>query len=106
MFSLGDAGSSPNSKTAAAVRKQAPVVVANLLSAMDGKPLTASHDGYASCPLTTGEAEDTARRVRLLDDVDPDDPSDQHGRGRTDMGYLKRYGLPFLYWNLMLIGRA
>lgn len=24
---------------------------------------------------------------------------------RTDMWYLKRYGLPFLYWNLMLRGR-
>ena len=27
-------------------------------------------------------------------------------REQTDMGYLKRYGLPFLYWNLMLTGRA
>ena len=25
---------------------------------------------------------------------------------RTDMWYLKRYGLPALYWNLMLRGRA
>jgi sulfide:quinone oxidoreductase len=27
-------------------------------------------------------------------------------RERRDMWYLKRYGLPFLYWNLMLKGRA
>ena len=25
---------------------------------------------------------------------------------RRDMWYLKKYGLPFLYWNLMLRGRA
>ncbi len=25
---------------------------------------------------------------------------------RKDMWCLKRYGLPFLYWNLMLKGRA
>jgi sulfide:quinone oxidoreductase len=25
---------------------------------------------------------------------------------RHDMWYLKRYGLPALYWNLMLKGRA
>ncbi len=106
VFSLGDAGSSPNSKTAAAVRKQAPVVVANLLSAMDGKPLTASYDGYASCPLTT------AKRKILLAEFDysmkptPTIPLINTIRERTDMGYLKRYGLPFLYWNLMLVGRA
>jgi sulfide:quinone oxidoreductase len=29
-FALGDAGSSPNSKTGAAIRKQTPVVAANL----------------------------------------------------------------------------
>ncbi len=54
VFALGDAGSSPNSKTGAAIRKQAPVVVANLLAAMRGKPLGAAYDGYASCPLVTG----------------------------------------------------
>ncbi len=25
---------------------------------------------------------------------------------RTDMWYVKKYGLPFLYWNPMLKGRA
>lgn len=32
VFAVGDAGSTPNSKTGAAIRKQAPVVVANLLA--------------------------------------------------------------------------
>ncbi|MDN5858992.1 MAG: NAD(P)/FAD-dependent oxidoreductase [Pseudonocardia sp.] len=106
VFSLGDAGSSPNSKTGAAVRKQAPVVVENLLAAKRGTPLTASYDGYASCPLTT------ARRKMLLAEFDysmkpkPTIPVINTIKERTDMWYLKRYGLPFMYWNLMLKGRA
>jgi hypothetical protein len=37
IFSLGDAGSTPNSKTGAAIRKQAPVVVENLLAVLAGQ---------------------------------------------------------------------
>ena len=54
IFALGDAGSTPNSKTGAAIRKQAPVVAANVASSLAGRAPTASYDGYASCPLTTG----------------------------------------------------
>ena len=37
IFSLGDAGSTPNSKTGAAVRKQYPVVVDNMRAQMPGR---------------------------------------------------------------------
>ncbi len=106
VFSLGDAGSSPNSKTGAAIRKQAPVVVENLLSEMNGGAPTASYGGYASCPLTT------SRHTMLLAEFDytmkptPSIPVIDTIKERTDMWYLKRYGLPFLYWNLMLRGLA
>ncbi len=106
VFSLGDAGSSPNSKTGAAVRKQVPVVVENLLAAMNGREPTASYDGYASCPLTT------ARNRMLLAEFDytmkphPTFPVINTQKERYDMWLLKRYGLPFMYWNLMLRGRA
>ena len=52
VFGLGDAASTRNAKTAAAVRMQAPVVVANLLASIDGKPMPGRYDGYGSCPLT------------------------------------------------------
>lgn len=106
IFALGDAGSTPNSKTGAAVRKQAPVVVDNLLSTVSGKPLTAAYSGYGSCPLTT------SRNTMLLAEFDyssqhtPSLPFIDTTRPRRDMWYLKRYGLPFFYWNLMLKGRA
>jgi sulfide:quinone oxidoreductase len=52
VFALGDACSASNAKTAAAVRKQAPVVAVNALAALDGKAPVADYDGYGSCPLT------------------------------------------------------
>lgn len=106
VFALGDAGSSPNSKTGAAIRKQAPVVVANLLASLADKPLAERYEGYASCPLTT------ARNKMLLAEFDytmqptPSIPIINTKRERRDMWYLKKYGLPFMYWNLMLKGRA
>lgn len=57
MFSIGDASSLPNSKTAAAISSQTPVLVDNLLAAAEGRPLKAAYDGYASCPLLTGHNE-------------------------------------------------
>lgn len=45
IYGMGDACSAQNAKTAAAVRKQAPVVAENLLSTMDGKTPTALYDG-------------------------------------------------------------
>ena len=41
VFALGDAGSAPNSKTGAAIRKQAPVVVDNIDAHLKGRSLPA-----------------------------------------------------------------
>ncbi|KAF1939589.1 Sulfide:quinone oxidoreductase mitochondrial precursor [Clathrospora elynae] len=57
IWSLGDASSLPTSKTVAAITAQAPVLTANLLASMVDKELTASYDGYTSCPLLTGNKE-------------------------------------------------
>lgn len=106
VFSLGDVSSAPNSKTGAAIRKQAPVVVANVLAHRRGAPLVGSYEGYSSCPITT------ARDKMLLCEFDysmtphPSIPLIDTTKERTDMWYLKKYGLPFMYWNLMLKGRA
>jgi sulfide:quinone oxidoreductase len=57
IFSIGDASSLPNSKTAAAITAQVPVMVDNLLATMAGRERKAVYDGYASCPLLTGHNE-------------------------------------------------
>ncbi len=106
VFALGDAGSTPNSKTGAAIRKQAPVVVENLRAVIRGREPSARYDGYASCPLTT------SRHTMLRAEFDysmrfaPTFPIIDTTKERRDMWYLKRYGLPFMYWNLMLRGLA
>ncbi|KAK4149164.1 hypothetical protein C8A00DRAFT_38240 [Chaetomidium leptoderma] len=53
VWSAGDASSLPTSKTAAAITAQAPVLVRNMLQAMDGGEVQPAYDGYTSCPLLT-----------------------------------------------------
>lgn len=57
VWSAGDASSLPTSKTAAGITAQSPVLVRNLLKAMDGEEVEAGYDGYTSCPLLTGYGE-------------------------------------------------
>lgn len=64
IFALGDVAATPNSKTGAAVRKQAPVAVDNVLASLDGRALTGRYNGYGSCPLTT------SRKTMLLAEFD------------------------------------
>ena len=52
IFSIGDCCSAPNAKTAAAVRKQAPVAAVNIVNLLEGRAPSAEYDGYGSCPLT------------------------------------------------------
>jgi len=52
VFGLGDVANTPNAKTMAAVRKQAPVAAQNIVAALSGREPLAVYDGYGSCPLT------------------------------------------------------
>jgi sulfide:quinone oxidoreductase len=105
VFALGDASSLPTSKTGAAIRKQAPVLVRNLLAAMRGEPLPARYDGYTACPLVTGYG-----RLVLAEfdyDLRPREtfPFDQ-SKERRSMYWLKKHALPELYWRAIMKGRA
>jgi sulfide:quinone oxidoreductase len=104
VFSLGDASSLPTSKTGAAIRGQAPVVVDNLLAFLDGRPLPRRYDGYTACPLITGYGKLVLAEFDY--DCEPREtfPFDQ-SKERYSMYQLKRYGLPFLYWHAMTRGR-
>lgn len=106
IFSLGDAGSSPNSKTGAAIRKQAPVVVENIDAFRTGRPLSASYDGYASCPLVTSSHAMLLAEFDYSMQMTPSIPLFDPAKPHRAYWYLKKYGLPFLYWNLMLKGLA
>lgn len=106
VFALGDAGSTPNSKTGAAIRKQAPVVVENVLRQLEGGTPTEKYEGYSLCPLTTSRSKMLLAEFDYSLEPTPSIPLIDTTKPRRDMWYLKKYGLPFLYWNLMLKGRA
>lgn len=103
VFALGDVCSTANSKTAAAVRKQAPVVVRNLLAAIAGQPLAAAYDGYASCPLTTAMGKVIMAEFIYGGKVTPTLPLDP-SRERGFNWWIKKTALPLFYWNYMLRG--
>ena len=106
VFALGDAGSTPNSKTGAAIRKQAPVVVENLDAFFNGRPLTGSYDGYASCPIVTSAHDMLLAEFDYDFNLKPSLPGLDPVKPHRSYWYLKKYGLPFMYWNLMLKGLA
>ena len=103
VFSLGDVSGMPNSKTAAAVRGQAPVLVANLLAQLDGRPLEARYDGYSCCPLITGYGKVIMAEFNYEQQPVPSFPLDPTEE-RWSMWVVKKNLLPWLYWNRMLRG--
>ena len=104
VFALGDAGSTPNSKTAAAVRLQAPIVARNILSLINNESsLEESYDGYASCPLTTSYRKVIMAEFCYGGKITPTLPLAPSKERRINM-YIKKIGLPHLYWNYMLKG--
>lgn len=104
VFALGDCSNLPTSKTGAAIRKQAPVVVRNLLAAMQSQPLKAVYEGYTSCPLITGIGKLVLAEFDYKKQPDESFPVDQ-SKERWSMWILKRYLLPIMYWHGMLKGR-
>lgn len=106
VFSLGDASSLPTSKTGAAVRKQAPVLVHNLLQVIKGQSPSARYDGYTSCPLVTAYGKMFLAEFLYDNRWHPTLPIINTQKERYDMWLLKKYALPVMYWNFMLKGRA
>ena len=105
VFGLGDCINAPCAKTGAAVRKQSPVVVRNLISLIHGKPVDATYDGYGSCPLVTGYGRLVLAEFGYDGAILESFPFDQ-SKERWSMYQLKRHLLPQLYWHGMLKGRA
>lgn len=104
IFSLGDASSLPTSKTGAAIRKQAPVVVANILALRNKKEMKASYNGYTSCPIVTGYGKLVLAEFDYNNKPVETFPFDQ-SKERWSMYQLKTKVLPWLYWNKILPGK-
>ncbi|MCS7273562.1 MAG: NAD(P)/FAD-dependent oxidoreductase [Fimbriimonadales bacterium] len=106
VFALGDASGLPTSRTGSAVRKQAPVLVHNLLRVMDGKEPDKHYGGYTACPIVTGYGRMVLAEFDYSGKPTPTIPFINTCKERFDMWLLKKYGLPWMYWNLMLRGLA
>jgi sulfide:quinone oxidoreductase len=104
IFSLGDASGLPISKTGAAIRKQAPVVVENILAAINHQALTGKYNGYTSCPLVTGYGKLVLAEFDYDNNPQETFPFDQ-SKERWSMYQMKKKVLPWLYWNKILPGK-
>lgn len=106
IFGLGDGGSTPNAKTAAAARKQAPIVAVNLLAMLKGGEPVAGYDGYGSCPLTVEKGKIVLAEFGYGGKLLPSFPKwliDGTQPARLSW-LLKSEALPWIYWNGMLKG--
>ena len=106
VFSLGDVCSAPNAKTAAAVRKQAPVVAVNVLDVLRGQAPSAAYDGYGSCPLTVEKGKVILAEFGYGGKLLPSFPQWLvNGTKPSRLSWLlKEKMLPPIYWKGMLKG--
>lgn len=110
IFGLGDVAALPTAKTGAAIRKQVPVVVDNIALLMKHSKIgSKSYNGYSSCPLVTDYGKMVLAEFDYQSNFTPDpklkrmlisDSSKEHWR----LWILKKYMLPYLYWNKMMKG--
>ncbi len=111
IFGLGDVAALPTAKTGAAIRKQVPIVVDNIdLLMKHNKMGSKAYNGYSSCPLVTDYGKMVLAEFDYNNNFIPDpklkrmlisDSSKEHWR----LWMLKKYGLPYLYWNKMMKGQ-
>jgi len=107
IFGLGDGTNSPNAKTMAAARKQAPVVAQNVVLALADQEPQAIYDGYGSCPLTVEKGKVILAEFGYGGKLLPSFPKWLNdGTQPTRFGwFLKERLLPPIYYKLMLKGR-
>jgi sulfide:quinone oxidoreductase len=107
IWSLGDVCSAPNAKTAAAARKQAPIVAENICADMGIRSKQAVYDGYGSCPLTVERGKIVLAEFGYGGKLLPSFPAFiLNGKKPTRRAWwLKERILPPVYWYLMLRGK-
>ena len=104
IFGLGDSTSTPNAKTAAAVRKQVPILVDNIFNLIEGKALQEKYDGYGSCPLTTSLSTVILAEFSYGGKVTPSFPLLDPRKSLFIWWIGKKIAFPWMYWHLMLKG--
>ena len=107
IFGAGDCINTSNAKTAAAARKQAPVVAENILAYLNNQPLPVSYDGYGACPLTVSRSHILLAEFGYGGKLLPTFPKWilEATKPSRVAWWLKATAMPLVYWHLMLKGR-
>lgn len=106
IISLGDVAGIPTSKASAAVGKQLPIAVDNLIALMEGREPEAKYNGYAACPIVTDYGHvllaefDYDKKAQITFPLSLFDMSKE----QWVAWLLKVYALKPIYFNLMLRG--
>jgi len=116
VFGIGDCTNTPNSKTAAAITAQAPVVVHNLKQAINNKPLDGYYTGYASCPLIVSRSKAILAEFgydgKIMETFSKDTGKfplsllGQDGElSHRFFYFMKEHMFPFVYWRWWVNGK-
>ena len=108
IYALGDVANTTNAKTAAAARKQAPVVAHNVLKDLGTiQGAEAQYNGYGSCPLTVERGRIVLAEFGYGGKLLPTFPLwlIKGTEPRRLSWMLKASVLPWIYWNAMLKGK-
>lgn len=106
VWAAGDGATVETDPSGGALRRQIAILVDNMVAARGGGAATAEYDGYTVAPVATdahhlipGEFTRTGALAsplpRFMDPVKP----------RRSAWAFDRYGLPQIYWNLLLRGK-
>lgn len=106
VFSLGDVIGTPYGRTGGTVRKQAPVVVQNILDVIAGREPSAKFSGYTVCPIVTRYGKVMLAEFDYTGNPAPTIPGIDPAAERWMWWIMKVYILEPMYFYGMLRGRA
>ena len=107
VWALGDAAATTNSKSGGALRKQTLALAKNLAAVLKGEVPATLYDGYSVCPFTVSRS--TVVFAEFDDHYQPQ-PTIPFWKGLAREKRLTwvfdRHILPWVYWHMILKGRA
>lgn len=107
VWALGDAAALGIVRSGGAIRRQSQVLAKNLGAVLAGRPPRARYDGYTVCPVTVSRHTVVFAEFDRSGRLAPTVPGwTTLYRERRLSWLFDRHVLPWVYWNLILRGRA
>ncbi|MHC2999769.1 NAD(P)/FAD-dependent oxidoreductase [Microbacterium sp. HJ5] len=107
VWALGDAATVRTLRSGGAIRKQAKILAGNLVDALGGATPSGRYDGYSVCPITVSRNTVVFAEFDGTGRLAPTVPGWKTlYRERRLSYFFDRRVLPWVYWHLILQGRA